>query len=106
MFLVPGDKCLMSAFSGTTSSSNTMVPGNDAHHDSKMKDSNMDDRYKIENCNALLLLDGISIGKTQMSMSVQSYFMMKTRKSTCTSMQEFKQKLTNFYNGGQRYSTK
>lgn len=45
-----------------------MVPGNDAHHDSKMKDSNMDDRYKIENCNALLLLDGISIGKTQMSM--------------------------------------
>lgn len=77
-----------------------MVPGNDAHHDSKMKDSNMDDRYKIENCNALLLLDGISIGKTQMSMSVQSYFMLKT------SIQEFKQKLTNFYNGGQRYSTK
>lgn len=99
MFLVPGDKCL-STFSGTTSSSNTMVPGNDAHHDSKMKDSNMDDRYKIENCN------GISIGKTQMSMSVQSYFMLKTRKSTCTSIQEFKQKLTNFYNGGQRYSTK
>uniref|UniRef100_A0A669BIE0 Furry homolog, like n=1 Tax=Oreochromis niloticus TaxID=8128 RepID=A0A669BIE0_ORENI len=32
-----------SVTSGTTSSSNTMVPGNDAHHDSKMKDSNMDD---------------------------------------------------------------
>lgn len=34
-------------FSGTTSSSNTMVPGNDGHHDSKIKDSNMEDRYDI-----------------------------------------------------------
>lgn len=80
MFLVPGDKCLMSAFSGTTSSSNTMVPGNDAHHDSKMKDSNMDDRYKIENCNALLLLDGISIGKTQMSVSSVIFYAEDTKK--------------------------
>uniref|UniRef100_A0A8D0DGJ5 Furry homolog, like n=1 Tax=Sander lucioperca TaxID=283035 RepID=A0A8D0DGJ5_SANLU len=34
-----------SVTSGTTSSSNTMVPGNDGHHDSKIKDSNMEDRY-------------------------------------------------------------
>ncbi|KAI1888720.1 hypothetical protein AGOR_G00171640 [Albula goreensis] len=34
-----------SVTSGTTSSSNTMVPAPDAHHDSKMKDSNMDDNY-------------------------------------------------------------
>uniref|UniRef100_A0A672Z8Z5 Furry homolog, like n=1 Tax=Sphaeramia orbicularis TaxID=375764 RepID=A0A672Z8Z5_9TELE len=34
-----------SVTSGTTSSSNTMVPGNDSHHDSKMKDSNMEDSY-------------------------------------------------------------
>uniref|UniRef100_A0AAQ5YBY4 Furry homolog, like n=1 Tax=Amphiprion ocellaris TaxID=80972 RepID=A0AAQ5YBY4_AMPOC len=34
-----------SVTSGTTSSSNTMVPGNDGHHDSKMKDSNMEDSY-------------------------------------------------------------
>ncbi|XP_068599918.1 protein furry homolog-like [Brachionichthys hirsutus] len=34
-----------SVASGTTSSSNTMVPGNDAHHDSKVKDSNMEDSY-------------------------------------------------------------
>uniref|UniRef100_A0A8D3CHN0 Furry homolog, like n=1 Tax=Scophthalmus maximus TaxID=52904 RepID=A0A8D3CHN0_SCOMX len=32
-----------SVTSGTTSSSNTMVPGNDGHHDSKIKDSNMED---------------------------------------------------------------
>uniref|UniRef100_A0A8D3CH68 Furry homolog, like n=1 Tax=Scophthalmus maximus TaxID=52904 RepID=A0A8D3CH68_SCOMX len=36
-----------SVTSGTTSSSNTMVPGNDGHHDSKIKDSNMEDRYQI-----------------------------------------------------------
>ncbi|XP_078141897.1 protein furry homolog-like isoform X4 [Centroberyx gerrardi] len=34
-----------SVTSGTTSSSNTMVPGNDGHHDSKVKDSNMEDSY-------------------------------------------------------------
>ncbi|XP_067453720.1 protein furry homolog-like isoform X6 [Thunnus thynnus] len=34
-----------SVTSGTTSSSNTMVPGNDGHHDSKIKDSNMEDSY-------------------------------------------------------------
>nr|XP_057928166.1 protein furry homolog-like isoform X1 [Doryrhamphus excisus] len=34
-----------SVTSGTTSSSNTMVPGHDSHHDSKVKDSNMDDSY-------------------------------------------------------------
>ncbi|CAJ1059965.1 protein furry homolog-like isoform X9 [Xyrichtys novacula] len=34
-----------SVTSGTTSSSNTMVPGNEAHHDSKMKDPNMEDSY-------------------------------------------------------------
>uniref|UniRef100_A0A669EJ86 Furry homolog, like n=1 Tax=Oreochromis niloticus TaxID=8128 RepID=A0A669EJ86_ORENI len=42
-YRITSNKCLMSTFPGTTSSSNTMVPGNDAHHDSKMKDSNMDD---------------------------------------------------------------
>ncbi|KAK2835881.1 hypothetical protein Q5P01_016365 [Channa striata] len=34
-----------SVTSGTTSSSNTMVPGNDGHHDSKIKDSNVEDSY-------------------------------------------------------------
>ncbi|XP_034737662.1 protein furry homolog-like isoform X14 [Etheostoma cragini] len=34
-----------SVTSGTTSSSNTMVPGNDGHHDTKIKDSNMEDSY-------------------------------------------------------------
>ncbi|XP_037830132.1 protein furry homolog-like isoform X4 [Kryptolebias marmoratus] len=34
-----------SVTSGTTSSSNTMVPGNEGHHDSKTKDSNMEDSY-------------------------------------------------------------
>ncbi|XP_056115791.1 protein furry homolog-like isoform X2 [Rhinichthys klamathensis goyatoka] len=34
-----------SVTSGTTSSSNTMVPGPDGHHDSKLKDSNMEDSY-------------------------------------------------------------
>ncbi|KAM6920923.1 protein furry homolog-like isoform 2-T2 [Xenentodon cancila] len=34
-----------SVTSGTTSSSNTMVPGSDGHHDSKIKDSNMEDSY-------------------------------------------------------------
>ncbi|XP_037530317.1 protein furry homolog-like [Nematolebias whitei] len=34
-----------SVTSGTTSSSNTMVAGNDGHHDSKTKDSNMEDSY-------------------------------------------------------------
>ncbi|XP_075901775.1 protein furry homolog-like isoform X4 [Nelusetta ayraudi] len=34
-----------SVTSGTTSSSNTMVPGSDGHHDSKLKDSNMEDSY-------------------------------------------------------------
>lgn len=36
--------CFVFALSGTTSSSNTMVPGNDGHHDNKIKDSNMEDR--------------------------------------------------------------
>jgi hypothetical protein len=42
-------RCLSPSLStGTTSSSNTMVPGPDAHHDSsKNKDPNMDDRYEI-----------------------------------------------------------
>uniref|UniRef100_A0A3Q3JHT0 Furry homolog, like n=1 Tax=Monopterus albus TaxID=43700 RepID=A0A3Q3JHT0_MONAL len=34
-----------SVTSGTTSSSNTMVPGNDGHHDGKIKDSNMEESY-------------------------------------------------------------
>ncbi|XP_051581277.1 protein furry homolog-like isoform X2 [Myxocyprinus asiaticus] len=34
-----------SVTSGTTSSSNTMVPGPDGHHDSKLKDPNMEDNY-------------------------------------------------------------
>ncbi|XP_024114738.1 protein furry homolog-like isoform X7 [Oryzias melastigma] len=34
-----------SVTSGTTSSSNTMVPGNDGHHDSKLKDPNMEESY-------------------------------------------------------------
>ncbi|XP_034439634.1 protein furry homolog-like isoform X10 [Hippoglossus hippoglossus] len=34
-----------SVTSGTTSSSNTMVPGNDVHHEGKIKDSNMEDSY-------------------------------------------------------------
>uniref|UniRef100_A0A673M1U7 Protein furry homolog-like n=1 Tax=Sinocyclocheilus rhinocerous TaxID=307959 RepID=A0A673M1U7_9TELE len=34
-----------SVTSGTTSSSNTMVPGHDGHHESKIKDSNMEDSY-------------------------------------------------------------
>ncbi|XP_061593946.1 protein furry homolog-like isoform X3 [Cololabis saira] len=34
-----------SVTSGTTSSSNTMVPGSDGHHDGKIKDSNMEDGY-------------------------------------------------------------
>ncbi|XP_068581466.1 protein furry homolog-like isoform X2 [Cebidichthys violaceus] len=34
-----------SVTSGTTSSTNTMVPGNDGHHDGKIKDSNMEDSY-------------------------------------------------------------
>ncbi|XP_054644742.1 protein furry homolog-like isoform X2 [Dunckerocampus dactyliophorus] len=34
-----------SVTSGTTSSSNTMVPGHDSHHESKVKDSNMEDSY-------------------------------------------------------------
>ncbi|XP_019752122.1 protein furry homolog-like isoform X1 [Hippocampus comes] len=34
-----------SVASGTTSSSNTMVPGHDGHHDGKVKDSNMEDSY-------------------------------------------------------------
>ncbi|XP_067370555.1 protein furry homolog-like isoform X5 [Channa argus] len=34
-----------SVTSGTTSSSNTMVPGNDGHHEGKIKDSNMEDSY-------------------------------------------------------------
>uniref|UniRef100_A0A672IIV2 Furry homolog, like n=1 Tax=Salarias fasciatus TaxID=181472 RepID=A0A672IIV2_SALFA len=34
-----------SVTSGTTSSSNTMVPGNDGHHDTKIKDSNMEESY-------------------------------------------------------------
>lgn len=50
-------QCFMSAFSGTTSSSNTMVPGNDGHHDSKIKDSNMEDRYKINYSTVLILLE-------------------------------------------------
>lgn len=37
-----------SVTSGTTSSSNTMVPGNDGDHHSKIKDSNMEDRYKLK----------------------------------------------------------
>lgn len=42
--------CLAFVLTGTTSSSNTMVPGSDGHHDSKMKDSNMEDRYKQKRC--------------------------------------------------------
>ncbi|KAM4575147.1 protein furry homolog-like isoform 2-T2 [Fundulus diaphanus] len=34
-----------SVTSGTTSSSNTMVPGSEGHHDSKSKDPNMEDSY-------------------------------------------------------------
>ncbi|MEQ2263521.1 hypothetical protein XENORESO_008891, partial [Xenotaenia resolanae] len=34
-----------SVTSGTTSSSNTMVPGSDGHHDCKNKDPNMEDSY-------------------------------------------------------------
>uniref|UniRef100_A0A8C1WE90 Furry homolog, like n=1 Tax=Cyprinus carpio TaxID=7962 RepID=A0A8C1WE90_CYPCA len=34
-----------SVTSGTASSSNTMVPGPDGHHESKIKDSNMEDSY-------------------------------------------------------------
>ncbi|XP_052391588.1 protein furry homolog-like isoform X2 [Carassius gibelio] len=34
-----------SVTSGTTSSSNTMVPGQDGHQESKIKDSNMEDSY-------------------------------------------------------------
>ncbi|XP_060933822.1 protein furry homolog-like isoform X4 [Limanda limanda] len=34
-----------SVTSGTTSSSNTMVPGNEVHHEGKIKDSNMEDSY-------------------------------------------------------------
>ncbi|XP_053709672.1 protein furry homolog-like isoform X3 [Synchiropus splendidus] len=34
-----------SVTSETISSSNTMVPGNDSHHDSKIKDSNLEDSY-------------------------------------------------------------
>uniref|UniRef100_A0A671NL20 Protein furry homolog-like n=1 Tax=Sinocyclocheilus anshuiensis TaxID=1608454 RepID=A0A671NL20_9TELE len=34
-----------SVTSGTTSSSNTMVPGHDGHHESKIKDSNTEDSY-------------------------------------------------------------
>ncbi|TRY82982.1 hypothetical protein DNTS_026632 [Danionella cerebrum] len=34
-----------SVTSGTTSSSNTMIPGTDGHHDAKLKDSNMEDSY-------------------------------------------------------------
>nr|XP_054590835.1 protein furry homolog-like isoform X2 [Nothobranchius furzeri] len=34
-----------SVTSGTTSSSNTMVPGNEGHHDSKTKDTNMEESY-------------------------------------------------------------
>lgn len=45
----------MSALTGTTSSSNTMVPGNDGHHDSKIKDSNMEDRYKLKCCTILFV---------------------------------------------------
>lgn len=41
-------QCFMCALTGTTSSSNTMVPGNEGHHDSKIKDSNMEDRYKLK----------------------------------------------------------
>ncbi|KAF0042430.1 hypothetical protein F2P81_005962 [Scophthalmus maximus] len=40
-----------SVTSGTTSSSNTMVPGNDGHHDSKIKDSNMEDSGLNSNLN-------------------------------------------------------
>uniref|UniRef100_A0A671LQK6 Protein furry homolog-like n=1 Tax=Sinocyclocheilus anshuiensis TaxID=1608454 RepID=A0A671LQK6_9TELE len=35
-----------SVTSGTTSSSNTMVPGPDGHHESKIKDSNMEDSIR------------------------------------------------------------
>uniref|UniRef100_A0A7N8XMD6 Furry homolog, like n=1 Tax=Mastacembelus armatus TaxID=205130 RepID=A0A7N8XMD6_9TELE len=34
-----------SVTSGTSSSSNTMVPGNDGHHDGKVKESNVEDSY-------------------------------------------------------------
>ncbi|XP_061680051.1 protein furry homolog-like isoform X3 [Syngnathoides biaculeatus] len=34
-----------SVASGTTSSSNTMVPGHEGHHDGKVKDSNVEDSY-------------------------------------------------------------
>lgn len=34
-------------FLGTASSSNTMVPGPDGHHDSKLKDSNIEDRLEL-----------------------------------------------------------
>lgn len=40
--------CVLCALAGTTSSSNTMVPGNDGHHEGKIKDSNMEDRYELK----------------------------------------------------------
>lgn len=49
----------MSALTGTTSSSNTMVPGNDGHHDSKIKDSNMEDRYRLKYCTILCVKQSI-----------------------------------------------
>uniref|UniRef100_A0A3Q0T083 Furry homolog, like n=1 Tax=Amphilophus citrinellus TaxID=61819 RepID=A0A3Q0T083_AMPCI len=44
-----------SVTSGTTSSSNTMVPGNDGHHDSKIKDTNME-----ESCTHLDIYSGLN----------------------------------------------
>ena len=45
----------MVGLSGTMSSSNTMVPGTESHHESKIKDPNMEDRYthKYENIHTL-----------------------------------------------------
>lgn len=53
MVLVLDCQCFMSPLIGTTSSSNTMVPGNDGHHDTKIKDSNMEDRYRLKCCTIL-----------------------------------------------------
>lgn len=47
VFSMLDGQCFMSDVPGTTSSSNTMVPGNDGHHDGKIKDSNMEDRYGV-----------------------------------------------------------
>lgn len=61
---MPDGQCFVSALSGTTSSSNTMVPGNDGHHDSKIKDSNMEDRYKLKYSTILFVLNRKCNGKS------------------------------------------